>query len=168
VESTSVEYADYFELSTLTSAQRQLVLPKVISANIDTAWDTTQPITQAFYDLNVAKSGTFGAPLKTPKISISTTKSLFPELLGGRISGKMDYSVAFTPGSPLKPFPLRLPVFTYAQADTTIPQFPAGFEVKMVGPAKARKVMTRLLLMSNYHASTYEAQQGFVTSSGRF
>lgn len=168
VESASVEFADYFELSTLTSAQRQSVLPKVISASIDTAWDTTQPITQAFYDLNVAKSGTFGAPLKSPKININTTKSLFPELLGGRISGKMDYSVAFAPSSPLKPFPLRLPVFTYAKADTAIPTFPAGFEVKVVGPAKARKVVIRLLLMSNYRASTFEAQQGFVTSSGRF
>ncbi len=168
VESTSVEYADYFQLSTLTHAQRQVVPPKVIAANSDTAGDTTQPVTQAFYDLNIAKAGAFAAPLKTPKININTTKSLFPELLGGRISGKMDYSIAFAPDKPVKPFPLRLPVFAYAVADTNFPHFPAGFEVKMVGPAKARKVMTRLLLMSNYRASTYEAQQGFVTSSGRF
>jgi prepilin-type N-terminal cleavage/methylation domain-containing protein len=168
LQSTSKEYADYFQLSTLTSAQMKLIVPKIISASVAQAWDTTQPVDQAFYDLSKATGGAFGTPLKSPQIAIASTKSLFPGLKGGRISGKMDYSVAFTPDKPVKPFPLRLPIFTFAQADSTIPKFPAGFEVKIVGPAKARKVLTRMLLMSNYRAGTYEAQQGFVISSARF
>jgi hypothetical protein len=168
IQCTSPEYADYFQLSTLTNAQRQLIVPKIISAGIDQAWDTTQPVTQAVYDLAPAKSGAFSSPLKQPKINIASTRSLFPEFRGGRISGRMDYSIAFNPDKPKKPFPLRVPIFSYAQADVAIPHFPAGFEVKIVGPAKARKVMMRMLLMSNYRASTYEAQQGFVTSAAKF
>jgi hypothetical protein len=45
---------------------------------------------------------------------------------------------------------------------------PAGFEVKIAGPAKSRKVMTRVLLMSRYATNTYETQQGFVTTSANF
>jgi hypothetical protein len=59
-------------------------------------------------------------------------------------------------------------MFFYAKPDSTYPKFPGGFEVKIAGPAGHRKVGVRLVLMSNYHASTYESQQGFVTAAARF
>src|SRR5258706_2439342 len=55
----SGEYADYFQLSTLTSAQMKLIIPKVINTGDTQAWDTTQTIKSAFYDLNVAKVSAF-------------------------------------------------------------------------------------------------------------
>jgi len=59
-------------------------------------------------------------------------------------------------------------MFFYAQPDANYPKFPAGFEVKIAGPSGHRKVAVRLVLMANYRASTYESQQGFVTTAARF
>jgi prepilin-type N-terminal cleavage/methylation domain-containing protein len=167
IRSASGDYADYFELSTLTPAVRRLVIPQIINKGIAQAWDTTQAADQAFYDLDAARSGTFSIPIAKPKIGIVSTATIFPGLRGGRIAGKMDYSVAFIPQSPLKPFPLRFPVFNYAQADTNRKGFPAGFEVKIVGPAKNRKVLIRTVLMAHYR-STFESEQGVVTTAARF
>jgi len=90
-------------------------------------------------------------------------------MLGGRISGKMDYSVAYVPtvGSAI-PLPALTPIRVYAQPDSAAPGFPSGFEVKIVGPARNRQVMTRVVLMSNYRVNSYESQQGFVITAARF
>ena len=69
----------------------------------------------------------------------------------------MDYSVAV--GS----YRLPMPVEVFGRITPA-----AGFEVKIAGPAKSRKVMTRVLLMSRYATNTYEAQQGFVTTAANF
>lgn len=155
LQSTSIEFADYFQLSGLTRAQLQVLGPKIIAAGIGRAWNPGQPIASAFYD--IPTNGNWGAPVNRPTIAIRSTASLFPELLGGRISGRIDYSVAF--GS----YKLPMKIAVYA---TTNP--PSGFEVKITGPAKSRKVMTRVLLMSRYATNTYETQQGFVTTSANF
>jgi len=168
VESRSVEYADYFQLKSLTSAQLKLVVPKVQAAGITRAWDAGQSIDNAFYDLAPAAGGAFGPVLNKPQITIASTATLLPDMAGGRISGRIDYSIAFTPTAPIKPFHIAHPMFFYAQPDTTYPKFPAGFEVKIAGPAGHRKVGLRLVLMANYRASTYESQQGFVTTAARF
>jgi prepilin-type N-terminal cleavage/methylation domain-containing protein len=168
LQSTSVDFADYFQLSSLTTAQIQKIVPKIIAAGTATAWNPGQPIATAFYALSGATDGTFNAPLRNATIAIVSTTTLFPGLRGGRISGRMDYSLAFVPALPLNPYPLRMPIAVYAQPDASIPRFPAGFEVKVTGPAGSRKVMTRVLLMARYGVSTYEAQQGFVTTSASF
>ena len=160
IESTSIEYADYFQLSALTQIQLRAIGAKIIAAGIARAWNPGQPLAGAFY--TIPASGTWGAAISRPTIDIASTISLFPELRAGRISGRMDYSVAF--GS----YPLPMPIAVFAKSDASLPQFPSGFEVKIAGPAKSRKVMTRVLLMSRYATSTYEAQQGFVTTSANF
>ncbi len=168
MESRSFEYADYFQLKGLTSAQLKSVVPKVQAAGISRAWDPGQVIDSAIYDLAPAAAGAFGSALIKPQIAIAKTSTLLPDIRGGRISGKMDYSIAFTPTAPLKAFPIRYPMFFYAKADAAYPKFPAGFEVKIAGPSGHRKVGIRLVLMSNYGAGTVESQQGFVTASARF
>jgi hypothetical protein len=168
MESRSVEYADYFQLKALTSAQLKLIVPKLQAAKISSAWDVGQPVDNAMYDLVPAAAGAFGTPLKKPQITIASTTSLLPDMRGGRINGKIDYSIAFTPSVPLKPFQIPHPMFFYAKADPAYPKFPAGFEVKIAGPAGHRKVAVRLVLMSNYGVSKFESQQGFVTTSARF
>lgn len=168
VESRSSEYADYFQLAALTSAQLKAIVPKLQAAGIARAWDPGQSIDNAFYDLAPAASGAFAAALNKPQIAIASTNSLLPDMRGGRITGRIDYSIAFTPTAPVKPFRIAHPMFFYAQPDATYPKFPAGFEVKIAGPAGHRKVGLRLVLMSNYRAATYESQQGFVTTAARF
>lgn len=168
IQSTSIEYADYFQLASLTPAQIQRIVPAIIAAGITRAWNPGQPIASAFYAMSGATDGAFDAPLVNPSIAIASNASLFPGLRGGRISGRMDYSLAFVPASPAAPYPLRMPINVYAQSDASLPRFPAGFEVKITGPAGSRKVMTRVLLMARYATNTYETQQGFVTTSASF
>jgi len=168
MESRSVEFADYFQLKSLTAAQMKLVVPKIQAAKITRAWDAGQPIDTAFYDLAPAAAGAFGPALNKPQIAIASTTTLLPGLGGGRISGRIDYSVVFTPTAPIKPFNIAHKMFFYAQPDSTHPKFPAGFEVKIAGPSGHRKVAVRLVLMANYRAGTYESQQGFVTTAARF
>jgi len=168
MESRSVEFADYFQLKSLTAAQMKLVVPKIQAAKITRAWDAGQPIDTAFYDLAPAAAGAFGLAINKPQIAIASTTTLLPGLGGGRISGRIDYSVVFTPTAPIKPFNIAHKMFFYAQPDSTHPKFPAGFEVKIAGPSGHRKVAVRLVLMANYRASTYESQQGFVTTAARF
>lgn len=168
VESRSDVYADYFQLKALTSAQLTSIVPKLKAAGISRAWDPGQSVDSAFYDLAPAAGGTFGSALNKPQIAIVSTKSLLPDLSGGRITGRIEYSIAFTPNAPITPFRIVDPMLFYAKPDKNYPKFPAGFEVKVAGPAGHRKVGLRLVLMSNYRASTYESQQGFVTTAARF
>ncbi|HWS71182.1 MAG TPA: hypothetical protein VN605_03675, partial [Thermoanaerobaculia bacterium] len=168
MQSTSIEFADYFQLSSLSSSQIQKIVPSIIGAGITRAWNPGQPIASAFYNLSGATDGTFNGAVRNPTIAMASTISLFPGLRGGRISGRMDYSLAFVPASPAAAYPLRMPINVYARPDASITGFPAGFEVKITGPAGSRKVMTRVLLMARYGTNTYETQQGFVTTSASF
>jgi len=172
VMSVSVEYADYFQLNSVTT-NRGALATRLIAAGVQRAWDPGQPIANAFYDLSGATDGTFNAPIASPSISIGYDargrvrhKTLLKGLLGGRITGSMAYSVAFAPPS-RTPFPLPQAMATFAQPDPSRPGFPAGFETKVVGPAGNRQVMTRVLLMA-WIRGKYEAQQGFVTTAARF
>jgi len=155
-------YADYMQLSSLTAAQIQKIVPKVMNAKITRAWNVGQPIASAFYLLSDATDGTFNGVIIKPKIAIANTRSLFPELRGGRISGRMEYSIAF--GS----YPIRRAIPYYAKVDKTKPNFPGGFEVKICGPAGNRNVITRVLLMAHYGVTDYDSQQGFVTTAASF
>jgi prepilin-type N-terminal cleavage/methylation domain-containing protein len=167
VRATSGEYADYFQLSTLTPAQLTRVTNQLLGYGIQRAWHPAQPLGNAFYDLNDARDGTFNPAIARPTIAITESKTMLPEMRGGRISGRMDYSVTFRPTF-RTPYPIRHPVFAYAQADSAKPGFPSGFEVKVAGPIGFRKVFVRLALMSNYRATNYESQQGVVTTATRF
>jgi hypothetical protein len=166
VMATSAEYADYFQLNTLTSG-KGAIATKLIAAGLQRAWDPGKPIGSAFYALSGATDGVFDPPINAPAIPLTRLRKLLRSLLGGRITGSMAYSVAFTPPSPRTPFPLPQPMTRFSQPDASRPGFPAGFEAKIVGPSGNRQVMTRILLMAHIRGS-YEAQQGFVTTAARF
>jgi len=152
---TSIEYADYFQLSTLPSGTGAIA-QQLIDADLDRAWDPGKPIDAAFYELSGATDDVFDSPIRSPEIEEDTNRTLLKGLLGGRVTGAMEYSVAF--GS------YRLP---QAQGMFAQPASPGGFEVKIVGPSGNRQVLSRILLMAHVR-DRYESQQGFMTSAARF
>ncbi|MGZ5431541.1 MAG: PulJ/GspJ family protein [Thermoanaerobaculia bacterium] len=184
--SQSERYADEFQLTSLADGEAALIVQTMLKdkkLNVTHAWTPGAPLASAFYPLADATDGEFDKAVKNPKIATGRTTTLLrpffgvsnpledqpgdlPEfrLDGGvGISGGILYSVGF--GS----FPLPVPMRQFAQPQPLSPGFPAGFEVKVAGPARNRKVMTRVVLMSHYGAKkTYEAQQGFVVTAARF
>ncbi len=170
VQSSSIDYADYFQLSAMGTQAIKTISAKLIARGLTRAWDPGQPLTSSFYALSGATDGTFDAAISNPaqRIDLARAKTLMPGLRGGHIGGKMVYSVAFNPTSPAQPYPLRIPIRVFALADVAKPNFPSGFEVKVAGPSGSRQVMTRVVLMSNYVGGRYESQQGFAITAGRF
>lgn len=162
MSTTSGEYTDYFQIASMGPVAIRSIATKLLAAGFTQAWNPGQPIGSAFYALAGATDGTFNAPVATPSIPTVRTQTLLRGLLGGRISGRMNYSVAF--GT----YPIPTPVGVFARPITASPGFPSGFEVKIAGPARNRKVMTRLVLMSHYGARRYESQQAFVVTAARF
>lgn len=163
MRASSDAYADYFQLVSVTANPGALV-QKLIDGGLKQAWDPGKPLTSAFYQLSSATDGTFGGALKKPTIPIALTKTMLPGLFGGRISGRMMYSVGF-PTTPA--FPIPQPLSVFARTDASLPGYPAGFEVKIIGPSRNRQVLTRLVLMAHY-GSNYEAQQASVATAARF
>lgn len=172
--SRSAEYADYFQLDSLDDAAAGKIVTKLIAAGMTRAWNPGATLSSAFYNLSGATDGVFDAAINGPKIPVVHTTTLLrpffgvhddeQRLAGGMgISGRIDYSMAF--GSFKLPTPMRV----FAQADNTKPGFPSGFEVKIAGPSRNRKVMTRVVLMSHYGGrKNYESQQAFVVTAARF
>lgn len=160
MRATSAEYADYFQLSSVTAQPGKLV-QKVIAAGLAQAWDPGKPLGSAFYQLSGATDGSFDAALKTPTIPIVSARSLLPGLFGGRISGRMAYSVGFAT------FPIPQKLAMFARTNTSLPNYPAGFEVKIIGPSRNRQVLARLVVMAQY-GRVYEAQQATVSTAARF
>jgi prepilin-type N-terminal cleavage/methylation domain-containing protein len=165
MRATSEQYADYFQLKAVTAKPGTLVT-KLIAAGMNQAWDPGKPLTSAFYKLSSATGGTFGSAIKTPTIPIVQAKTMLPGLFGGRISGRMAYSVGF-PKSTSTAFPIPQPLSVFARPDASLPGYPAGFEVKIIGPSRNRQVLTRLVLMAQY-GRKYEAQQASVSTAARF
>jgi prepilin-type N-terminal cleavage/methylation domain-containing protein len=165
MRATSETYADYFQLASVTANPGALV-QALIDAGLKQAWDPGKPLSSAFYQLSSATDGTFGTALNNPTIPIVLTRSMLPGLFGGRVSGRMQYSVGF-PKSPGPAFPIPQPLSVFARTNPSLPGYPAGFEVKIIGPSRNRQVLTRLVLMSHY-GRTYEAQQASVSTAARF
>jgi prepilin-type N-terminal cleavage/methylation domain-containing protein len=172
--SRSAEYADYFQLDSLDATATGRIAQRLINAGLSRAWNPGAALNSAFFTLAGATDGEFNAAINNPTIpTVHTTTLLRPffgahdaqqRLAGGMgISGRIDYSIAF--GT----FSLPAPTRVFARPDNSKPGFPSGFEVKIAGPSRNRKVMTRVVLMSHYGASkSYEAQQGFVVTAARF
>ena len=149
-------FGDYFQLNDITINKTQ-VAAGVRSAGITMAWDPGKTIaTPAFYNIDV--SGTMSGNVN-PTFTLSV-KSLMPEFTGGRVSGKMDFSVAPNPTTAIF---FKDPVPLYATASTGFPQ---GLEFQIIGGSGSRKVLSRLVVASNYSRNTY-SQEASVTSSAR-
>jgi Prokaryotic N-terminal methylation motif len=194
-------FADYFQLSTtfpgLSAAQRTQIAAGLanlvppgggpgpltemervrleIDGPITQAWDPAQdpsaaPPNNAFYDIDGA--GNFSAAVVT---TLDLKKaSMLPEFSKGKISGKMEYSVATNSDTPIgggRFGPLKImdqvPLFGYK-----VINFPAGFEIKIIGPTGARSVWNRLVLCSENlrmggAGREVDSQESVVISSAR-
>jgi prepilin-type N-terminal cleavage/methylation domain-containing protein len=157
---TSAEYADFFQLAAIQN-KPGTVVSKLIAAGLKRAWDPGKSLTQAFYELSAATDGTFDPPLNKPSVDVVRTRTLLRGLIGARIGGRMAYSVGFAT------FPIPHALSLFAKPEASLPGFPSGFEVKIIGPAGNRQVLTRIVLMANY-GKTFEAQQATVVTAARF
>jgi prepilin-type N-terminal cleavage/methylation domain-containing protein len=137
----SQPYASYVQISGMTATARAAVAQRLTTAGVNYALDPWKDAGQAFYQL--ASDGTLTGPVDHT-IDLSLSESLLPEFRGGRIAGKMNYSV----GVQLNPALATIePINLYAQANGA---FPGGLETQIVGASSARKVMVRLMLVAEY------------------
>jgi hypothetical protein len=182
IQARTIDFADYFQLNpligqggSLSPAQKQQLATQIGAqmalAGVTRAWDPTPNIAVAssIYTLNTTTNcpanpcyGTLTAQANPP-LTLYAAKSLLPEFGGGSISGKMIYSVAIRTATIR--LPIRDAVPRYAVYDVASPNFPGGFEVKIVGSGAVRKTMLRLILVANYGVTKMDSQEGFVISS---
>lgn len=126
-----------------------------VTGPINKAWMPNQPVASAFFGLDNTATLT---PDPSPTFTIAY-RSMVPEMKGGRISGKMEYSVAMNRGT----MDIITPIPKFGEVSTN---FPGGFEVKIVGPTANRKVLTRVVLLSE-HLGVITSQENFVITSTR-
>lgn len=180
----SEDFADFFQLNNLP-ADPQLknvaaglhALPGTLSAAeirrlgidgpITRAWNPAEPYSSAFHDFDT--DGLF-TDVPNPTLTLKT-KSMIPELLSGRVSGKMEYSICRNNNTQIGngrfgPWGIPDIVPLFAQLDGSIPDFPAGFEVKLVGPTGSRAVWNRLVLCSE-HLKEIDSQESVIITSTR-
>jgi hypothetical protein len=173
VAATSNPYADYTDVTDaqFTTAQKQTICTALRSGNVTDpvasrrqdpvllAWDPSGTVSTSVHTVN--SDGTFGAAQASPTIAM-TVKSMMPGLSGGRISGKMNYTVAFPTTNTLVAQMSRDPVPLYAIANGN---FPSGFEVLVIGPSGNRQVLVRLTIYAHYAANKLASQSVMVITS---
>jgi hypothetical protein len=172
VEARSGTYADIFQLNSLRSnTQRAWACTQLAANGITKVLDTAQPVANALYDTSdAATDGSFtGDAADSPaRIPIVRTKTVLPGLKGGRISGRMMYTVAMQRAGNAAWPETEHPVNRYAQYDATTPDFPSGFEVKVIGPAGLRQTIVRLAMLSHYNVRHYDSQEAIAITSSRY
>ncbi|HKO57444.1 MAG TPA: prepilin-type N-terminal cleavage/methylation domain-containing protein [Thermoanaerobaculia bacterium] len=172
-QGTSGSYADYDQLNDLinvaklTSTQMKAINKKLIDNGITLAWNAEAPVTSAFYSINL--DGTLSGPNATQKIVLRATKSksLLTGLTGGRISGRMAYTVGFRKPADGTNFPVRDTVPKYAKFDSTKKEFPSGLEFLIVGPQGSRRILARLVMVSQYGVNKWDSREMTVVTSAR-
>ena len=145
-----------------------------ISAPATKAWNSGVAAPSAFYTI----SGTLGfTAIAQPTIPLTTATSLARGLAGGRVSGKMDYSVGFRPSGIARfnlttdvtktdgSIQVRDPIPKYAVFNSATPLFPSGLEFLMVGPAGSRRILSRMVIMSSY-VGHIDSKEALVITSG--
>jgi hypothetical protein len=174
--SRSVEYADYNQLvngtTTLSSAQKvalSAALRDTATVNLPIAWNPEMDVANSFYTIDTNLAFPNGSLLAAPTIAQSGSGIMIAGLKGGRIIGKMTYTVAYRkgtakPGTAFQITNKAQPVPLYAEATANLP-VDCGFEVKVIGPANSRQVLTRLVLYGQYGPEKYDSQQAFVITS---
>ncbi|HEX7680534.1 MAG TPA: prepilin-type N-terminal cleavage/methylation domain-containing protein [Thermoanaerobaculia bacterium] len=183
IQAKSVIYADYSQLSnwvtTLapSTTDKNSVASKLsgykdpftnVSQATTKAWSTSVAAPSAFYDITASLG--FNT-IVSPKIALPTAASVVPGLAGGRVSGKMAYTVGFRPSAARfnlatditksdGTIVVKDPVPKYAVFDSSQPLFPSGLEILMVGPAGSRRILSRVVIMANWvgHIDSKETQ----------
>lgn len=174
--SRSVQYADYNQLvngtTMLSSAQKvalSAALRNTTTVNLPIAWSPEMDVANSFYTIDSNLVFPNGSLITAPTIPQTGSGVMIAGLKGGRIIGKMTYTVAYRKGTakPGTAFPITnkaQPVPLYAELTSNLP-VDCGFEVKVIGPANSRQVLTRLVLYGQYGPDKYDSQQAFVITS---
>lgn len=137
VRFTSRPYADRASIEQVTDPGEKVeVVLALRAAGITRECLAGVPIAQAFFSLNADGS------ISTTEI-VSPIIDATPDNRPRAMLGNSRSSVA--PNSPA----LHVPFL--AQLDNTLPAFPSGFEVKVVGPSGGRQVLVRLTLVTGAH-----------------
>lgn len=163
-------YADYDQMSDLASrltvAQMKAIFKKLSDNGVTLAWNPETPVASAFYTLK--SDGTISGPNATQKITLlpANSKSLLTGLTGGRISGRMAYTVGFRKSDGTT-FPVRDIVPKYAKYDNTKKEFPSGLEFLIVGPQGSRRILARLVMVAQYGANKWDSREVTVITSAR-
>jgi Prokaryotic N-terminal methylation motif len=188
-ESKSEIFYDYFQLSsafaTMTAAQKTqistelLALPSGLATTpineatrlevtgpLNVGWNPGQPFDNSFYTID--SSGNF--TLNTNHLLTLKTASMMPEFRGGRMSGRMDYTVAPNCDTALAnghfgPFDIsdKVPLFGLSTGE-----FSGGFEFKIVGASGSRNVWNRLVLLSQHSGYVQSQSNVVVTANHQF
>lgn len=174
--SRSVQYSDYNQLvngtTTLSSSQKvalSAALRDTSGVNLPIAWNPGMGVTSAFYTIDVNLLFPSGSLITNPTIPRAGSGIMIAGLKGGRVTGKMTYTVGYRKGT-IKPgtaFPISTkaqPVPLYAEETSALP-LDCGFEVKIIGPPNSRQVLTRLVLYGQFGIEKFDSQQAFVITS---
>jgi prepilin-type N-terminal cleavage/methylation domain-containing protein len=189
IQAKSDIFADYSQLlqwsslGTTTAADKTAVATALsnfkepgsnLNAPMTKAWNSGVAATAAFYTINSSLGLT---AINNPTIPLPTSASLVKGLTGGRVTGKMDYTVGFRPSATarfnlstdavasdgtVKP---RDPIPKYAVFDSTQFLFPSGMEFLMVGPAGSRRILSRVVIMASY-IGHLDSKESLVITSG--
>lgn len=182
IQAKSVIYADYSQLNQWvslgpSSTDKNSVASKLsgyqdpfthISQATTQAWNSSVAAPSAFYTITASLGFT---AIVSPKIALPTAASLVRGLSGGRVSGKMAYTVGFRPSAARfnlatditksdGTIVVKDPIPKYAVFDSSQPLFPSGLEILMVGPAGSRRILSRVVIMANWvgHIDSKETQ----------
>lgn len=159
MEAHSQVFADFFQLNNLSDCLLPQAIDGLIAEGITMAWDPGQAVGVAFYDL---VAGSAPVPNSTPVFNLTKNKTMLPELVGGRISGRMEYSVGYNSSSITIPnftFPDAIPLYGRESSN-----FPGGLEFKAVDNSGVKKVLTRVVMLAQ-HGGSMESQANFVITS---
>jgi prepilin-type N-terminal cleavage/methylation domain-containing protein len=179
IRTRTIDFADYFQLrpligsgagSTFNAVQIGQIGAGLASNGLTRAWDPTSGMlpTQAFYTINTS-SGAMSLQAN-PTLNLYSTASMTSSLGGGSISGKIDYTVGFHRSFGV-PFDAvqnsRHPIPYYAVPDASVPKFPSGLEVKVIGTGSAQQIVVRLVMLGNYRVggARVDSQAGQVIAT---
>ncbi len=191
IQAKSAIYADYTQLTQWasglpvgTAAADKARVASVLSTYTEVntgissptikAWDSSAAAPSAFYTITATLGFT---TIAQPTIPLTTAVSLARGLAGGRVSGKMDYTVGFRPSAATRfnlstdvkrldgSIQVRDPIPKYAVFDSTTPLYPSGLEFLMVGPAGSRRILSRIVIMSSY-IGHIDSKEALVITSG--
>jgi prepilin-type N-terminal cleavage/methylation domain-containing protein len=188
IQAKSDIYADYSQLTQWAALGTTIAADKTkVASQLSTftnpisgasepttkAWNSGVAAPAAFYTISASMGFT---AINSPTIALPTSTSLVKGLNGGRISGKMDYTVGFRPSASRfnlntdvkkadGSIQVRDPIPKYAVFDSNVPLFPSGMEFLIVGPAGSRRILSRMVILSSY-IGHIDSKESIVITSG--
>jgi len=189
IQAKSDIYADYSQLTQWAALGTTIATDKTkVATQLSTfanpitgasepmtkAWNSGVAAPTAFYTISASMGFT---TINSPTIALPTSTSLVKGLTGGRISGKMDYTVGFRPSAATRfnlntdvkkadgSIQVRDPIPKYAVFDSNVPTFPSGMEFLIVGPAGSRRILSRMVILASY-IGHIDSKESIVITSG--